>query len=161
MLKCHRSAILETVTCYLYRLPTITILSFRTAMPWQTVQTDWTTPLDAVLMRVFTICYSICIFWRCYSMVESLSWSLCTYQYFLPEEGWDSHGDNFEKLGSYSPSMGKYVVSKIPWAGHQLPEKVSNFAPPCLGVLSNSQDLGLFCCLIPPVSPRLPPWGKY
>ena len=36
---------------------------------------------------------------------------------FSPEgERWDCHGelDNFEKLGSNSPHLGKYVVSEIP-----------------------------------------------
>ena len=40
---------------------------------------------------------------------------------FPPEgEQRNSHGelDNFEKLGSNSTPMGKYVMSKIPWSGH-------------------------------------------
>ena len=34
----------------------------------------------------------------------------------------DFHGelDNFEKLGSNSEPMGKYVVTKIPWAGYDI-----------------------------------------
>ena len=40
---------------------TVMILSFRTDMPGQTVQTQ---------IRVYTVCHSICIVWTHYSMVE-------------------------------------------------------------------------------------------
>ena len=48
---------------------------------------------------------------------------LCTYQYFpLEGERRDTYGvlDNFEMLGSNSPPVGKYVVSKILWMGNQI-----------------------------------------
>ena len=41
---------------------TVMILSFRTDMPGQTVQSS--------LTRVYTVCHSICIVWTHYSMVE-------------------------------------------------------------------------------------------
>ena len=56
-------------------------------------------------------------------------------------------------LGSNSPPMGKYVVSKIPWVGRQIyyiiKKKVSNFPSPCLGVLSNSPGQDFFAVLFP------------
>ena len=48
---------------------TVMILSFRTDMPWQTVQTQ----IRSSLIRVYTVCHSICIVWTHYSMVEPLS----------------------------------------------------------------------------------------
>ena len=42
------------------------ILSFRTDMPWQTVQTQ----IRLFLIRVYTVCHSVCIIWTHYSMVE-------------------------------------------------------------------------------------------
>ena len=43
---------------------TVLILSFRTGMPGQTVQTQ------IRLLRVYTVCHSVCIVWTYYSMVE-------------------------------------------------------------------------------------------
>ena len=43
---------------------TIMILSFRTDMPGQTVQTQ------SSLIRVYTVCHSVCIIWTHDSMVE-------------------------------------------------------------------------------------------
>ena len=45
-----------------------------------------------------------------------------SYASFLEEERQDPHGelDNCEKLGSNSPPIGKYDVSKIPWTGRQI-----------------------------------------
>ena len=48
-------------------LSTVMILSFRTDMPGQTVQTQIS---SCSLIRVYTICHSICIVWTHYSMVE-------------------------------------------------------------------------------------------
>ena len=42
------------------------ILSFRTDMPGQTVQTQ----ITLLLIRAHTVCHSICIVWTYYSMVE-------------------------------------------------------------------------------------------
>ena len=47
---------------------TVKILSFRTDMPGQTVQTQ-----KSSLIRVNTVCYSVCIVWTHYSMVEPRS----------------------------------------------------------------------------------------
>ena len=44
---------------------TVMILSFRTDMPGQTVQTQ-----IRLLIRVYTVCHSVCIFWTHYSVVE-------------------------------------------------------------------------------------------
>ena len=44
---------------------TVMILSFRTDMPVQTVQI----PISS-LIRVYTVCHSVCIVWTHYSMVE-------------------------------------------------------------------------------------------
>ena len=44
---------------------TVMILSFRTDMPGQTVQTQ----ISSVI-RVYTVCHSVCIVWTHYSMVE-------------------------------------------------------------------------------------------
>ena len=46
---------------------TVLILSFRTAMPGQTVQTQ----IRSSLILVCTVCNSLCIVWTHYSMVES------------------------------------------------------------------------------------------
>ena len=43
------------------------IISFRTDMPWQTVQTQLRL---LSLIRVYTVCHSVCIVWTHYSMVE-------------------------------------------------------------------------------------------
>ena len=43
---------------------TVMILSFRTDMPGQTVQTQ------IRLLRVYTVCHSVCIFWTHYSVVK-------------------------------------------------------------------------------------------
>ena len=43
---------------------TVMILTFRTIMPEQTVQTQ------IRLLRVYTVCHSVCILWTPYSMVE-------------------------------------------------------------------------------------------
>ena len=60
-------------------------------------------------------------------MKVTMSHVKCTYQCFPPEQGMDAAGlpwgiiDNFEKLGSTTSSpISKYVVSKSPWAGHQI-----------------------------------------
>ena len=45
---------------------TVMILSFRTDMPGQTVQTQ----IRLLLIRVYTVCHSVCIVWTHYSMVE-------------------------------------------------------------------------------------------
>ena len=45
------------------------ILSFRTDMPRQTVQTQIRL-LRSSLIRVYTVCHSVCIVWTHYSMVE-------------------------------------------------------------------------------------------
>ena len=45
---------------------TILILSFRTDMPAQTVQTQ----IRLLLIRVYTICHSVCIVWTHYTVVE-------------------------------------------------------------------------------------------
>ena len=47
---------------------TVVILSFRTDRPGQTVQTQ--TRLRSSLIRVYTVCHSVCIVWTHYSMVE-------------------------------------------------------------------------------------------
>ena len=44
---------------------TVMILSFRTDMPGQTVQTQ-----RSSLIRVYTVCHSVCIVWTHYSMVK-------------------------------------------------------------------------------------------
>ena len=51
-----RSDLNETCRCY-----TVTIQSFRTDMPGQTMQ---------IQFRVYTVCHSVCIVWTHYSMVE-------------------------------------------------------------------------------------------
>ena len=43
----------------------VMILSFWTDMPGQTVQTQ-----IRLLIRVYTVCHSVCIIWTHYSMVE-------------------------------------------------------------------------------------------
>ena len=48
----------------LIKVNTIMILSFRTDRPGQTVQTQ------SSLIRVYTVCHSVCIVWTHYSMVE-------------------------------------------------------------------------------------------
>ena len=45
---------------------TVMILSFRTDLPEQTVQTQ----IRLLLIRVYTVCHSVCIVWTHYSMVE-------------------------------------------------------------------------------------------
>ena len=42
------------------------ILSFRTDIPGQTVQTQ----IRLLLIRVYTVCHSFCIVWTHYSMIE-------------------------------------------------------------------------------------------
>ena len=49
---------------------TVMILSFRTDMPGQTVQTQIRLLLESSLIRVYTVCHSSCIVWTHYSMVE-------------------------------------------------------------------------------------------
>ena len=44
---------------------TVMILSFRTDMPGQTVQTQ-----IRLLLQVYTVCHSVCIVWTLYSMVK-------------------------------------------------------------------------------------------
>ena len=44
----------------------VMILSFRTDMPGQTVQTQ----IRLLLIRVYTVCHSFCVVWIHYSMVE-------------------------------------------------------------------------------------------
>ena len=44
------------------------IRSFRTDMPWQTVQTQIRLLLEE--QSVYTVCHSVCIVWTHYSMVE-------------------------------------------------------------------------------------------
>ena len=55
--------------------PAVMILNFRTDRCGHTVQTQirllW--PKSYCLIRVFTVCYSICIFSRYHAMVEPLS----------------------------------------------------------------------------------------
>ena len=53
---------------WLHWIATVMILSFRTEMPWQTVQTQ-----IRLLLRVYTVCHSVCIVWTHYSMVEPQS----------------------------------------------------------------------------------------
>ena len=48
------------------------ILSFRTDRPGQTVQTQ----IRLLLVRVYTVCHSVCIVWTHYSMVEPHSSNL-------------------------------------------------------------------------------------
>ena len=52
--------------------PTVMILSFRTDMPGQTVQTQIRLLLEerSSLIRVYTVCHSVCIAWTHYSMVK-------------------------------------------------------------------------------------------
>ena len=45
---------------------TVMILSFRTDMPRQTVQTQ----IRSSLIRIYTVCHSVCIVWTHYSMEE-------------------------------------------------------------------------------------------
>ena len=52
---------LQNCSRYMYKVNTVMILSFRTDRPGQTVQT---------LIRVYTVCHSVCIVWTHYSMVE-------------------------------------------------------------------------------------------
>ena len=52
---------------------TIMILSFWTDMLGQTVQTQIRLLLRSSLIKVYTVCHSVCIFWTQYSMVESQS----------------------------------------------------------------------------------------
>ena len=51
---------------YLCQANTVMILSFQTDMPGQTVQTQ----IRSSLIRVYTVCQSVCIIWTHYSMVE-------------------------------------------------------------------------------------------
>ena len=46
------------------------ILSFRTDMPGQTVQTQIRLLLEEEQIRVYTVCHSVCSVWTHYSMVE-------------------------------------------------------------------------------------------
>ena len=46
------------------------ILSFRTDTTLQTVQTQIRLLLRISLIRVYTVCHCVCIFWTHYSMVE-------------------------------------------------------------------------------------------
>ena len=48
-------------------LDTVMILSFWTDRSWQTMQ-----PEQSSLLRVYTVCNSVCIFWMHYSMVKPL-----------------------------------------------------------------------------------------
>ena len=48
---------------------TVMILGFRTDMPGQTVQTQ----IRLLLIRVYTVCHSVCIVWTHYSLVEAYS----------------------------------------------------------------------------------------
>ena len=49
---------------------TVMILSFQTDMPGQTVQTQIRLLLKSSLIRVYTVCHSVCIIWTHYSMVQ-------------------------------------------------------------------------------------------
>ena len=59
----------------LQRGVTVMILSFRTDMPGQTMQTQ-----RSSLIKVYTVCHSVCIVWSHYSMVEphSLNFGVIT-----------------------------------------------------------------------------------
>ena len=55
------------------RLYTVMILSFRTDMPGQTVQTQFRLLLEgSSLIWVCTVCHSVCVFWTLFSMVEPI-----------------------------------------------------------------------------------------
>ena len=60
---------------------TVMILSFRTDMPGQTVQTQ------IRLIRVYTVCHSVCIVWTHYSIVEphSSNFRVITTNFWVSE----------------------------------------------------------------------------
>ena len=62
---------------------TVMILSFRTDKPGQTVQTQ----LRRSLIRVYTVCHSVCIIWTHYSMVEphSSNFRVITTNFWVSE----------------------------------------------------------------------------
>ena len=60
----HYSMVKEHVNNF--RIITLMILIFRTDMPGQIVQTQ----IRSSLIRVYTVCHSVCIVWTHYSMVE-------------------------------------------------------------------------------------------
>ena len=48
------------------------------------------------------------------------TWSRIKHLSILTPEGGDGELDNFEKSLTNSPPIGKNLVSKIPWMGHQI-----------------------------------------
>ena len=69
MVNCRLQELYQNVFLFLFMMRwdiTVMILSFRTDMPGQTVQTQ----IRLLLIRVDTVCHSVCIVWTHYSMVE-------------------------------------------------------------------------------------------
>ena len=68
-----------TLILFVMMMTTVMILSFRTDMPGQTVQTQ-----IRLLIRVYTVCYSVCIVLTHYSMVKphSSNFGVITTNFF-------------------------------------------------------------------------------
>ena len=101
--------LISSARCWQMHLWTEMILSFRTEKPGQTVQTQIRLLLS--LIRVYTVCHSVCIVWTHYSMVEPHSsnftvittnfWGVRIFRTFTVRKAW--------KLDSYcAPCWGRY-----------------------------------------------------